>query len=217
MIKVHACFDIFNEAQFISSAIESVLWADQIILVDGIREGHPSETVNSNDGTIDIIKSYMKNCSHIKLIIMDKAAGGYEKIDAYRSLVPYGDYILRVDGDEIIYGEPDKLKPYIKNTNFLPLYSIREMLDLGNNIKPGPWQPRVIKHTPEVKITWMHLALSNDFNYSIHPKQWLEPSEANLPFLSFLHKNELRWPGHQDAEKKRLKYFYEYTIKKGII
>ena len=207
-MRIHACFNIYNEAEFIEEAIKSVLWADQVIVVDGIFQGFPSRSINSDDNTIQIVQWLAKKHPKIKLIMMSKPSLGPEKIEAYRNLVPYGDYILRLNGDEILGGKVDKIYSYIKSTNYLPLYSIREIIDLGTRVKPGPWQPRLIKNTPDLKITSKHLVLTNNFSgYKVGPRNRLTPEEANIDFLYFIHKKELRNSCRKQQNKQWLNYY----------
>ena len=52
--KISACILTFNEAEKIKAAVESVLWADEVVVVDS----------NSTDGTAEIAAGLGRSRAH---------------------------------------------------------------------------------------------------------------------------------------------------------
>jgi glycosyltransferase involved in cell wall biosynthesis len=228
--KIYATFNIYNEAQFIRQAIESVLWTDKIIVVDGAFPGFPgTEKLGcSNDGTLEIIHELQKqHPGKIDLTTFDTPTESSVKMNTYLKHMEHGDYFLRLNGDEIVESKIGKkiLKKWIdfqiKLTNNLPLYQIAEyMVDDPHNI----WYcPKLIRKTPMLKLTSRHLVLTNAFNppYKLidlknggfiqrHGK--VEPNTANLlpALISIRHMKSQRNPERAKQNDEWLRYYYQH-------
>ncbi len=221
--KIHATFNVYNEAQFIGQAIQSVLWCDRIVIVDGAFKGFPASQPQSNDGTLEIAAGILQKAEKDHLFFQfDKYVEGYEKTDKMLEHISNDDYILRMNGDEVVRCNP-KLLPsmltdHIEDTGYLPLYTI-PMYDSGN--PDGVWyQPRLIKKTPKLKITSKHLALTNDFEPKyevVGPRGWVLPLEANIEFMAIEHFKEKRDEERKKQNAEWIRYYYAHQYKKGII
>ena len=77
-----------NIADKLRNCLESVKWADEIVVVDG----------HSDDGTVDIAKEYTDN-----IIISDFEGFGNERNKGTEMAT--GDWILQLDGDEVVTSE----------------------------------------------------------------------------------------------------------------
>ena len=220
-MKIIACFDIFNEAQFIRESVEAVAsWCDNVIIVDGALNGYPAQSPISNDGTLEIIAELMVKHPNITLKQIGHFAIGYEKIDAYLSLINEGDYILRLDGDEIAEcPDPQKLRDYVDKAQ-LPLYTI----PLYEPRKPSKYccVGRLFRKTPNLKVTTTHLALTNKFDppYTLAMKHGqVIPDNANLPtdLIKIKHLSALRNVAREKLDAEFEKYYQNHQVQDGII
>lgn len=84
-----------NEEKIISRCLESVSWADEIIVVDS----------GSSDNTVEICRKYNAK-------VFYKKWAGYSKQKNFAISKAKGDWILSIDADEIV---SDKLREEIKN------------------------------------------------------------------------------------------------------
>lgn len=220
MPRIHAVYNIFNEAQFIKQSLESVTWCDNIIVVDGAFEGFPVTQSQSNDDTMEIAATTLEKHRVDHIFFQCKNfAKGYEKTDMILRHVPDGDYMLRMNGDEVIQGIPDGLKDYIADTDYLPLYQIPEWPPKQKN--RAFYVPKLIKKTPTLKLTSKHLALTNTFTPEYRlgelPRGMCLPMEANLSLIEIIHYSEQRNKERQLQNRQWLKYYYAHQLKEGII
>jgi len=94
MTKITALITSYNEEPNIARAIESVLWADEVIVVDSY----------SNDGTVDIIRSFPQ----VRLIQHEYESAGIQKNWAMQHCTH--NWIFVLDSDEVV---SNKLKEEI--------------------------------------------------------------------------------------------------------
>ncbi len=210
-MKLIATFNIFNEAQFLRQAIESVTWCDSIIVVDGAYKGYPSPTPMSNDGTVEIVKELMQTHKHIGLIQFDRYAEGYEKVEAYLKFINDGDYFIRMNGDEVFEGDSARLCTHIEETN-LPMYQLK-MYPVGLPQKFF-YCPKILRKAPGLRLTSRHVVKTNKFvpPYTMgeQARGKVTPLEANLPHGALIHMREHR---NEQRAKDRdiwLNYYYQH-------
>ena len=216
--KIHAMLNIFNEASFIERVLRALKWCDSIIVVDGAFMGYPVATINSDDGTLEIINVLKDELPQINLITMKTRSNTWLKNAEALLHVPMGDYILRVDGDEVLEGRHELLRDYMIDTNMLPLYQIDSYpLDLPAK----HWLlPRLIKHTPELKITNRHLTMTNTFTppYTLTGgRGMVHPFEANISFMHFVHYCYQRDEKRKQNEQVYDRYYYTHLYPKGYV
>ena len=113
-----------NEEQNIAKCLESISFADEIVVLD----------TGSNDKTVDICKSY-----NVKLFFLDEWEGfGVAKQKAVDYAV--NDWILSIDADEVVSNElKNSIIKILENPQF-NAYSIkRNSYYLGKLIKHSGW------------------------------------------------------------------------------
>lgn len=214
-MKFVAFFNIYNESQFLEEALEAVLpLVDEYIIVDGAFDGFPDGQGQSVDDTPKIVSDFMQKHPDLAVsyFFNDKPWVGMSKVELMMRNVEDGDYILRMNGDEVfVLGNRDTLETYVTLTGELPLYQIcqyRPPID-GTHYD---WIPKLVKKTPSLKITNKHLALTNSFV----PKYYLDggrnrvsPDVANIPRAVALvcHKTEQRNVMRQQLNFEWTKYF----------
>ncbi|MFA5306655.1 MAG: hypothetical protein WC365_04345 [Candidatus Babeliales bacterium] len=222
-MQIVAVFVIFNEAQFIREALESVAWCDKIIVVDGAFEGFPTDSAVSNDGTIEIVEKFMLDYLgkvNVVWITRDKPWIGNSKVKRYLSEIRDGDYFLRMNGDEICeslaFNIRERVERYIKSTGNLPLYTVHEYRP---PLMDGhfDWMPRLLRKTPNLKVSGKHPVLENDFDppYKLGAgRNGVYPLEANIPsaVISLRHMCD-----HRDSERKRLNHEWTKIFNAKVI
>ncbi len=114
-----------NEQDRIKACLESVTWADEIIVLDN----------NSSDKTIDIAKKYTDKVYSVNDLdfasIRDK---GMEKA--------VGDWVLYVDADErVLFTLKEELQETIKTSQYSALAISRKNIIFGREVKYGPFWP----------------------------------------------------------------------------
>ena len=123
--KISVYIITFNEVEKIRDCINSVLWADEIIVADS----------NSNDGTTEIALELGANVVHIPF-------NGYG--DLRNQAISYctGDWILSLDSDERCTKEVrDEILMLIENPSY-DIYQIpRKNFFMGQWIKYSGWYP----------------------------------------------------------------------------
>ena len=114
-----------NEGTHIGSCLQSVLWADEIIVLDS----------GSDDDTVEICKQYTDS-----VFIMDWPGFGIQKQRALEKA--QGDWVLSIDADEVVTAE---LKGEIENALRQEQFNGYEIPRLssycGKQIRHGGWWP----------------------------------------------------------------------------
>ena len=213
-----------NEEKNIIDCIESVLFCDEVIVLDD----------DSSDRTLDVIGKYFGNNRKIN-ILKRKAEGDFAKQRNYALDRAKGDWALFIDADErilqllkkeIIY-KIDEFKKVdgfsIKRQNFLWGKPVRfgeflgeKRIRLGRK-KSGHWVNKV----HEVwDIKGEVQALSNPMLH--YPHQSLNEFLKKINFYSNIRAKELYDAGIKTNILKivlytKLKFFYNYIIKLGFL
>ena len=126
MIKISVCLATFNEEKNIKACLESVKWADEIIIVDG----------TSTDKTVKIAQKYTP-----KIIVRENPLMFHlNKQKAFEAATK--DWILYLDADERV---DEKLKKEIlaavKKKGFSGFWMPRKNIIFGKWIKHSLWSP----------------------------------------------------------------------------
>jgi len=129
MNKLSVTIATKNEEENIAKCLESVKWADEIVIVDD----------NSTDKTVEIAKVFTKN------IFMRDSFGDFHKNKNLAIEKATGEWILSLDADEIITPELScEIQKAIKDKNKLGYYLNRKNYFLGRWIKGCGWYPNYI-------------------------------------------------------------------------
>ena len=125
MKKLTALLIVKNEEKRIRNCLESVKWADEIVVVDGC----------STDKTIDICNEYNAK------VVSHKFDGSFETDCNLGIDSSSGDWIIKLDADEIV---TDSLKKDIENVleddrGFSAFKFRRKNYFLGHFMKHGGW------------------------------------------------------------------------------
>jgi glycosyltransferase involved in cell wall biosynthesis len=124
-MKISVYIIAYNEAEKIRDCINSVLWADEIILVDS----------NSTDGTTEIAEELGAKVFHIPFI-------GYGDLRNKAISHCTGDWIFSLDSDERCTEEVrDEILFLIKNAALDIYFVPRKNFFMGRWIKYSGWQP----------------------------------------------------------------------------
>ena len=126
MPKLSVAIITYNEEANIRRTLESVRWADEIIVVDS----------GSTDKTVDVCREYTKNVFH-------QTWPGYARQKNFAIGKTSGDWVLSLDADEPI--EPalaEEIKGITSSAGSFDGYRIpRKTYFLGKWIKHGGWYP----------------------------------------------------------------------------
>lgn len=124
-MKISVYIIAFNEVDKISDCINSILWADEIIVADS----------NSTDGTTELAESLGAKVVHIKF-------NGYGNLRNQALTHCTGDWIFSLDSDERCTEEVrDEILELIKHTE-IDIFSIpRKNYFMGKWIKHSGWYP----------------------------------------------------------------------------
>lgn len=103
---VYACYCIYNEEQFLRQSLQSIIdFVEKVIIIDGVWSTYPSNAYASTDKSKKIAQEVCGD----KLIWVDAPDGGWrtqvEKRTQYLNLVPDGEWLFVIDGDEILHGD----------------------------------------------------------------------------------------------------------------
>ena len=206
-------------------AIESTLWCDRIFVVDGAFPGFPTNSPQSNDGTIEIVRELQKqHPDKIRLFTFDDFVETTQKMNVYLAQMRIGDFFLRLNGDEFV--ESNHENPYkflawqIAESGELPLYQIGEY-PVGDERKYY-YCPKLLKKTETLNLTSRHVIYTNNFepHYElIGQRGKVSPCEANLPMnlLRIKHMKEQRNEERQRLNIEWIKYYSSHQFKQGII
>jgi glycosyltransferase involved in cell wall biosynthesis len=114
-----------NESAHIASCLESVSWADEIIVVDS----------GSQDNTVEICRKYTDN-----VFITDWPGFGIQKQRALDKA--QGDWVLSIDADEIVSSElRTEIENAIQQEQFNGYVIPRLSSYCGKQIRHGGWWP----------------------------------------------------------------------------
>ena len=124
--KLSVTIITYNEAANIRRTLESVKWADEIVIVDS----------GSTDGTVEICREHTDKVFHQDWL-------GFAKQKNFAIERAESDWVLSLDADEPI--EPalaDEIRGIISSPGSFDGYRIpRKTIFLGKQIKHGGWYP----------------------------------------------------------------------------
>ena len=114
-----------NEGTHIGSCLQSVLWADEIIVLDS----------GSEDDTVDICKQYTES-----VFITNWPGFGIQKQRALDKA--QGDWVLSIDADEVVTTElRTEIEKALQQQEFNGYYIPRLSSYCGKQIRHGGWWP----------------------------------------------------------------------------
>ena len=114
-----------NEAELVGQCLESVKWADEIVVVDS----------GSQDATVEICRRYTD-----KVVVTDWPGFGPQKNRALAMAT--GDWVLSIDADEQVTPElAEEIRNTIKNTDQQVFRLPRLSSFMGRYIRHGDWWP----------------------------------------------------------------------------
>ena len=126
MTKLTVTVITYNEGTHIAAALESVAWADEIIVVDS----------RSTDGTIETARRFAT-------IVEERDWAGYGAQKNYAADRASNDWILSIDADERVTPElAEEIRGVMRNGPVAPGYLITRVAHyLGRWIRSTDWYP----------------------------------------------------------------------------
>ncbi|HVP37114.1 MAG TPA: glycosyltransferase family 2 protein [Terriglobales bacterium] len=131
MARISAIIIVYNEEKNIQRCLESLSWADEIVVVDSF----------SQDRTKDIASSFTNK-------IFDLEWQGFGKQKEFARQKASNDWVLSIDADEVVSEKlREEIKSIINKNNSLDGYYIPRLSNfLGRWIKHSGWFPdRVLR------------------------------------------------------------------------
>ncbi len=129
MVKLSVVIMTMNEEKVIARCLESVKWADEVILVDDA----------STDRTIEIARGYTQN------ILFADSHGAFENNRNLGIDKAQGEWILSVDADEVISPElREEIKQAINESGKIGFFMPRKNYFLSKWIRGCGWWPDYI-------------------------------------------------------------------------
>ena len=126
MNKLSAVIITKNEEENIRNCLESIKWADEIVIVDDI----------STDKTVEICGEYTEK------IFLNDSQGSFHKNKNLGIEKATGDWIISLDADEIVNPKLAKeIKKAINNPEKIGYYILRKNYFLGRWIRGCGWWP----------------------------------------------------------------------------
>ncbi|WP_417445003.1 glycosyltransferase family 2 protein [Joostella sp.] len=123
--KLSAVIITYNEVNYIKDCIESVLFADEIIVVDSF----------STDGTWEYLES------HPKVTAIQHPFEDFTKQKSYALSLAKNDWVLFIDADEIITKElQSEIQTVLKNPSKEAYYIYRSFIMLGTPLRFSGFQ-----------------------------------------------------------------------------
>ena len=164
-----------NEEGNIRMCLESVKWADEIILVDDVSE----------DRTVEIAREYTN-----KIFIRDSKGKFHENKNFGIEKAKY-DWILSIDADEVLTPElADEIKEAVKKEEFIGYYINRKNFFLGKWVRHCGWYPNYIIRLFRKGVTrwpsnWPH----EPFHGTPDIQQKSKVGRLKNPMLHFSYKS----------------------------
>ncbi|MFH1387045.1 MAG: glycosyltransferase family 2 protein [bacterium] len=118
---------VYNQEKRIEDCLKSVVWADEVIIVDSF----------STDNTLDLCRKYTA-----KIIQHKYVNSATQKNWALANLDFVGEWILIIDSDEILTPElKDEILRRVGQEKYTGYYFPRKNFFLGKWIRHGGWYP----------------------------------------------------------------------------
>lgn len=168
-MKISVVLGVFNEESNIKRCLESVKWADEIVIVDD----------GSTDNTVEIAKKYTDK------IYRHKSEGYVEPTRNFGIEKAQGDWILLLDADEEIPPElAVKLQQIAKSTDVDYVWIPRKNIIFGKWIQNEGWWPDFnVRFFKKGAVTWSN---------KIHSKPEIKGEEITIEEreeLAIIHHN----------------------------
>lgn len=198
----------FNDEDKIARCIESLSFADEIVIVDD----------GSTDKTIDVASKYTKN------VFKHKSVGYVEPARNFAISKATGDWILVIDSDEVVGKELAKeLIEFSKKADISYVEIPRKNIIFGKWMRASMWWPDYnIRFFRKNTVVWSDMIHSNPQTSGLGSK--LEPTENNAivhhnysSIAQFVERNS-RYSKIQAAElhKKGIKFEWMDLIRKSL-
>ncbi len=201
-IKISAVVISYNEEKNISSCLNSIVWSDEIILVDSY----------SNDNTVKIAKKFTNN------IFFHKYNNSLPDQRNFAIKHARYDWIITLDGDEKLFAGAEKIiRNYLVNSKNFDGYWLPRRNYITNNfyLKYGlfypDWQLRLLKNTDSLHYSGgpVHESLNIPLSRTkkiIQPEIYHNPSRTKYDkFSSFVRLFPyIRIEGEQFKKEKIL-------------
>jgi glycosyltransferase involved in cell wall biosynthesis len=127
-VKISASIIVYNEEENIAELCETIMWADEIVIVDSY----------SDDRTVEIARKYTDK-------VFNRVFNGYQDKHEYADSLTSGDWILWIDADERVTPELQKSIDELRSRNESELPSgfriARKTWYAGRWIRHGGWYP----------------------------------------------------------------------------
>lgn len=110
-----ACYTVFNESRLIAESILSVkAYVDRYVIVDSVFKSNAVDATHSTDDTRAICE---RLCASVPLLYIESLVklSEDEARNSYLAEVPHGDWLLVIDGDEVLYGAHEGIESLIRN------------------------------------------------------------------------------------------------------
>lgn len=159
MTKIWACYAIYNEEDSISESMRSIkAYIDGFVVVDSVFESNPAENTHSTDKTRDIAHRIAQSTPE-KRCIYGESQVKFTEVEArnqYLAVVPDGDYIFVIDGDEVLYGQWAYIRELFdeirrgegSNVYMVPVYTTAiNVPKMANNVTPEEFETAPIIST----------------------------------------------------------------------
>jgi len=161
--RLIACYNIFNEEQFLDRSIRSV-WdvMDEFIFVDGAYKGYVNDTPASSDGTLNIVEKWMGEGKPCTLIEAPRRfwPDQVTKRQEYLRRVMPGDWVCLMDGDWIgawLGGAKEMLAERTDVDAWKPAFL---KYGRGGRLFETFWgNPHIIRKTAGMHYKWNHYTI----------------------------------------------------------
>jgi glycosyltransferase involved in cell wall biosynthesis len=159
-----------NEEPVIRDCLESVKWADEIVVVDNY----------STDGTLEIVKKYGAK------VIKSKVGNNFADHRNIGAKAASGEWLLYVDADERVKPElKEEIQALLANDPVYPAYAIpRENIRLTKVLYHGGWWPDYVLRL--IKKSALKIWVSGELHEQ--PEIIGENGYLKKPFLHFGHR-----------------------------
>jgi len=204
--KITAIIPTFNEEKHIRKAIKSVIWADEIIVIDSF----------SKDKTLDIAREY-----NVKIVQNEYKYSAHQK----NYIIPKATYnwIILLDADEEVSSQ---LKDEIINTvnsnpKFDGYWIKRDNMFMGKKIRYGNWKnDRVIRlfkrDTCKYEDKRVHAEIISDGKIGELKCKIKHDTFRNLDNYLFRLTRYARWKAKDRYVKTSKVGFYHLSIRPGF-
>ncbi len=177
---------IFNNEDYLRASLQTIVqFVDKILLLDGSIEGYPTDEINSNTSTLEIIGDFITRYKE-KIIYVPtnkKYPTLVDKFNAFFTHVVIDDWLFIIDGDEIPFGELHFLKQYLQERNndiIITVYERNERL-----YNKGILRPRLIHYLEDMQYEKAHFILNYNNINLLHPSFYSNISPLPIWLLHF--------------------------------